>query len=357
MNILINAVGCVTGGAFVVFKELMEEAKDKLNQRNSRYTILISEYTFNRNKAFFQIDCIGVVKVVPNFFRIYGRIIFEIYILVNKWRYDYYFNLSNYGFPGGRISILYYHNPFVHKHENLFGLNGKSNIIKTLLLKTACSTHKYVIVQSMQLKLYFETFANKKVKIIHHKYKLYINEEIAISKKELQDMYGISSDYFIYPSSGFPHKNEHIFCKIAEFVNQKYPHLQFVLTTKASRLSNSKILNIGMVDRLHSLALIKYSLGVIFTSEEETLGLPLLEAIYYKKRCLVIRKEYSINIFGTKYSYLFDWDNATDSMDNSFVVALNYVRDCTALGDIDYAMSERETIYELFDRIIGKSND
>lgn len=327
MSTLVNALACNHGGSLILLKEYVSQCR-----KNDSITIIIpSEVKKEFEES--EIVLIAVNKLLRTYLRVFTELF---YIAFIQRRYKKYINISNYGITTNANSYLYYHNPHVHLNSALFGMNGKANIIKHLLFKNALRKSKKVFVQSDLIKEQISSrYGFVTDRIIKHHYKVLI-PTVGGSNK---------GGYYIYPSSGYDHKREDIFIQIAK--NHRGLIQRFILLTPnryhIEGLDDRLIIE-DFKQRNEVIEFMANSNGLVFTSESETLGLPLLEAVSLELPVFCQNEKFSQEIGGNDF-YYYERDDSIDDITSKFshfekvISSINY--------NVKYILNnKRVSIYE-----------
>ena len=126
----------------------------------------------------------------------------------------------------------------------------------------------------------------------------------------------IQKNKWFYPASGEPHKNHmlllDLFSSALKLNNEIKLYLTLRKNDKSTRLIMEKALNLGLTDSIVNLGWMDSNLkdielanseGIIFFSNFESLGLPMLEIIALKKRALILKSELSDELFEKGLTY------------------------------------------------------
>lgn len=132
------------------------------------------------------------------------------------------------------------------------------------------------------------------------------------------------SSYWLYPASGEPHKNHNLLIDIClkSIKDGGYPKIFITLDESArygseilKRIKDSNlsgnIVNISWLTADLKDYLLQNCFGVIFMSNFESLGIPLIESRKFRKRIICSKSEISKEILGNQIK-LFDLDSADD---------------------------------------------
>lgn len=123
---------------------------------------------------------------------------------------------------------------------------------------------------------------------------------------------------WFYPATGEPHKNHSLLFEMFAVALKARPHMKLVVTLPLGDVFTSKlvalsevlgiensVINVGWVHEDQKNYLLKTCSGVVFLSEFESLGIPLLEIRELGKAAIVIKSNASEYILGSG-PYIFD---------------------------------------------------
>ncbi len=123
--------------------------------------------------------------------------------------------------------------------------------------------------------------------------------------------------YWFYPAAFYPHKNHNFLVELAEKLKEN-SNIKIIITIsseskyqkdffnliKSKKLENI-LINVGWINQNLVYHYLFHSEGLIFPSTFESLGIPLLEALSFKKRIIAANIESSKEILGS-YAVYFD---------------------------------------------------
>ena len=129
----------------------------------------------------------------------------------------------------------------------------------------------------------------KKIKVIHlaHNTELF-REDISDT---LPPGLTLPKKYIYYPAASWPHKNHTRLIRAFSIVSKEYPDLRLVLSGLSKQSShtvdglisslglNAKVVQLGFLPREYLPYVYRHALALIFPSEFEGFGIPLLEAM------------------------------------------------------------------------------
>lgn len=295
MRIIINGMGCPVSGGRLVLEELIKTLPENYSAK-----VFIP---FKPPKKIKKIN----VEYVYRPHKIWGqflRPILEIHIYLSIFFgfSEFVINLSNYGFSKRNRSILYFHNPILldlHRKEG-FG-NGQGNFLVRFALHSSLKNSKLIIVQTNHVKNLIQNY------IDYYGVNL-IGEILVVKPSHILSMKKhkpkISSPYFklFYPAHNFPHKRLDL---AISAVHQLKSVKLFLTTNEKRELGNTIFL--GHIQYSEVKKHFSNSNALLFTSERETLGLPLLEALEYGLPAVLPNIPYAREIYGESGVYFEDF--------------------------------------------------
>ena len=295
-NILLNGIGCPIGGGRAVLQHLLNNVPSKIDVR------AILPYV----KKLGKFETPGNVKSSyfnHNLWGMYLRPFLEIQnnlgMIFNK--YDCIINISNYGLCFTHHQLLYIHNPFILDLNSIkhFG-GGHPNFLNRYALKTYLKNAECIILQTDHMFNNLVEFCDicniplpKNVKILKP-YPIIYNDFSKIIKP-----FKFS---FFYPTTNFPHKQTDLAINSIIYANKFNKDIGLSITKKTNiDLKGVKFL--GRIQPREVCSWFDASEALIFTSTRETLGLPLLEALYFGKPAVLPDLPYAREIYGEAAVY------------------------------------------------------
>ena len=294
MRVIINGLGCPhTGARFILDQVLLSTPPDV----QVTAFVPIVEY----GSGFQAPAHVRLIKLKHSIWGMYLRVFLEAYInlLMLLKRYDRLINLSNYGLCFSRNQILYIHNPLLLDMNAPTRLgNGNPNAPIRFALNTCLRNADCIFVQTehmyRQLQLYCTINSIRfpqSVQIFRPPLPLPSIDQIqeAISKTfEFQ---------LFYPASQFPHKRADLSIEATRLARKSNDQIGLNITIDP--LFHDEGINfLGPISRAEVYRHFKASDAMLFTSERETLGLPLLESIYFEKPAILPNKAYAREVCG-----------------------------------------------------------
>lgn len=296
MRVLLNGIGCPLSGGRAVLQQLLYNVPPNIKV----YAIL----PFVRGLGNFNIpDNIHPLYFNHNIWGMYLRPFLEIAVnlgLILR-KYNSIINISNYGLCFTNRQLLYIHNPFIldlnaHRH---FG-GGNPNVLNRFGLNTFLKKANCIILQTDHMYNNLKRYCNycnisfpSNVRVLKP-LPILLNKFPPINKEfEFQ---------FFYPSSDFPHKRTEL--AISSILRARKSDLSIGLGI--TTLNNRKVDGIRFVGSIQHRIVFSWlneSDALLFTSERETLGLPLLEALNFELPAVLPDLPYAKEIYGDAAVY------------------------------------------------------
>jgi glycosyltransferase involved in cell wall biosynthesis len=307
-KIIINGIGCGQFGSKVILDEILKNTPTQV-----KILAIVVKEKFNN-----QINFPKNIKFIMLRHEIWGmylRVFLELYInfLIAIKRYDQLINISNYGICLTKRQMLYIHNYNILNvdAEKIFG-RGNANVLNRLALNSFLKNADKIFLQTEHIYEQLTKYCKssnipfpKKVIILRTPYPTFEDlNESDIPKKTFKFQ-------FVYPASGFIHKRTELAIAGIKIARKKNKDIGLVITTNGADTIEEGVYHLGVVSRSQALQQFKISDALLFTSERETLGLPLLEALYYNKPAVLPNKPYAKEIFENTGIY-FGGDNEED---------------------------------------------
>jgi glycosyltransferase involved in cell wall biosynthesis len=307
--VLINGLGCAETGARIVLMEMVravppggryfllctcETASDLVKKRHGRlsedvYVLGLSHVIFGRWLR-------PIVELLIALFAVL-RIAKTVV------------NVSHYGICLGGDYVLYIHSPSILDIDSSTGwADGKPNFIKRVMLNTCMRRARLVVLQTrgmlVQLIKYCEAsgcpLPNNSV------LRPRVELPLGLSLKR------IFSFQLFYPTSRFAHKRADLAIAGAMFAHQLNADIGLAITVPRGDLAaSSGVYYIGAIDRASVYDWFSGSNALLFTSERETLGLPILEALECGLPVIAPRLPYAVELLGDAGCYFSDPDPAS----------------------------------------------
>ncbi len=294
MKVIVNGLGCTHTGSKFVMEQLLFSSPVDLE------ILAIIPIVKNIKPIEFP-KHIKQIKLVHRFWGAYLRPFLEIYlnILMAFKKYEVLINLSNYGFCFTKHQKLYIHNP------NILDISaprrigkGNANIFNRFALNTFLRHGQTIFVQTHHMYSQLMTYCNN--------YKIQTPAEVVILKPPFPNV-EIShpidfpkKNYefqLFYPASLFPHKRTDLAIDSIRIVRGSSKKIGLNITIEPEQGFDG-VSFLGQIERSDVYKQFLVCNALFFTSERETLGLPLLEALYFEKPAILPNVDYAREIYG-----------------------------------------------------------
>ena len=298
--LIINCLGCVDSGARIVAKRL---AETYLADETAIFFVANHRNDFPLNRANLRIY---VLK-----HSLWGRYLRPLYeLLINLtllFRFSrLHINLSHYGLCWFGKHRVYVHSPEIVSDNPQKGFSdGKINWFKTYCFKTCLTRAEKIFVQTQHMEQQVNKFYQANG--LKSKCCLLIRPQIRppenLYRKKKFDF------QFFYPVSDFAHKRAELAEESALQLNKMASKVGLVITTTGT--DEPGLAKVGKLPYNQAMSYLCSSDALLFTSSQETLGLPLLEALHYELPAVVPDLDYAHEIFGDAAVY-FSGDSPRD---------------------------------------------
>lgn len=307
MNILVLATAATEGGALTILNNLYEDVKSKENKDKWFFACSYTKLTDSEHIKILKYP--EAKKSWPN--RLYfDKVTLEKIVKDNN--IDLVLSLQNTLSKNPKLKqVLYMHQPlpFVERRYSIF--EDKTfwlyqNVIYRFI-KKSLKKSDLIIVQSQWMKdAIFERVQRERDSVVVS------HPQLDISK--LKKNNGDFSNRFFYPSGLYSYKNHKIILEALKSVNEKYSvdltlDVNDPYTKELSEIVERDSLSVNFLGSIpYSAVCERYaSSTLIFASEIETFGLPLLEARLSNSIVLALKTPFSKEILaGYKNAYLFE---------------------------------------------------
>lgn len=235
----------------------------------------------------------------------YFRILYELYVnfLLLTKRYDICFNFSNYGIGIFGKHLLYFHNQaLLELNINSGFAQGKPNVIKRWMLNGLLKRAKCIVLQADHV--------NNKLKEYCSNFNLtYPNNVIIVRPNPFLKSFSKKGEklfpfQLFYPSSNTLVKRDNLAVEAIEKYHKQNNRVGLVITS-GSAVIESKIgvSVLNWLSREEVSSQLSICDALLFTSESETLGLPLLESLFFEKPAVLPDLPYARDIYGDAAVY------------------------------------------------------
>ncbi len=297
--ILINALGCLETGARQVAIQLTNAFPP------TQKALLIVANTKD------DFEPPSNVKVIALNHTLFGRFLRPLTeVLINLLLFlpifDRYINLSHYGLCLFGKHRVYMHSlEMIHDNPARGFARGKMNPIKEYYFNTCLKHAEKFYVQAEHVKLILSQKSAKKrngssLPIL----KMRPDWNISLPSKGEAKIFGFQ---FFYPTSPFVHKRPDLAVAAIEEVSRAYNNVGLIITVPQAS-NNEYISYLGQTTHQRVLSILIESDALLFTSEKETLGLPILEAMKAGIPIIAPRLPYAEELLGEAGLYFKSGD-------------------------------------------------
>jgi len=294
-KIIINGIGCPYSGGYIVLQNLLNSIPIDyfvMAFLPKGKSVKIAKINGNNTKVYY-----FNIKYWSMLFRPFYEIIKLYFVIIRGYKQ---INISNYGLCLNNNNVLYIHNLNIIDLDVKTGFgHGNANVFTRFLLNNSIR-HSKVFVQSDHMAILLLNYMKKKK--IFNKNVITIKPILDIDvhlNKPIEKKYKYQ---FFYPASNFPHKNIDFALKCFSEVNSKSYDVGLLITSEKMMFS-SNISYLGQINYNEVINILNSSDFLFFSSERETLGLPLLEGILLEKPALLPNLAYAKEIYGDAAVY------------------------------------------------------
>lgn len=292
--ILVNAIGCKESGARIVAQNLCKsyEGDEKLF-----FIVANTVADFPSNER---------VKLLALSHPIFGRLLrpmYEVIILVislTPW-VKRVVNLSNYGLCFWSKQTVYFQNANLLEKGDAKFETGKSNIINRYLLKTCAKNAHKIVVQTAVVKRKLESVFGNALKA---------PVEICLPKVDLPEVVqntSLNSTFQgIYPTTNSEYKRNDL--AIGAYSTLKESHALYI-TISGESVHEGNVKKVGFLSQRELAEYYSKSDFLLFTSEVESLGIPLIESLSLGLPAVLPELDYSKEIYGDAAEYFSSFDS------------------------------------------------
>ena len=303
--VFINGLGCLESGARVVLRDLM-----RVYPADAPRGILVMPAGNRRD-----VDGLPAnVRVIALSHRVFGRWLRPLYEaaiwgLAKLGAFSSVVNLSHYGWcPGGNY-VLYFHNELLvaEGHDDALGRAGRPNGFKRWCLRTCLRRAKRVVVQTERVARRVREYAakqgiaNVQIEVVAPRC------DVEASGRQVATAAKAFPFTFFYPTSSFAHKRADLAIAGIVAANRRDPRVGLVITLPKPggdmAVAAACISYAGTLTTEQVIATYRSADALLFTSSNETLGLPLLEALEFRLPAVLPALDYARDVYGAAGSY------------------------------------------------------
>jgi len=297
---IVHGMGCVESGAKGVFLSFISA----IPQNGQRFVVICTSGL----KASVVHSCknkraVVVVGLNHSIFGRWLRLPFELLIAIAAMtRVIGVVNFSHYGLClGGAYSLFIHSEPLLDNFARRGWDSGRPNWLKILMLKSCLRSGSLVMVQTRHM--------SEKIKRFCFENEIPEAEVIVCRPKVVLKCIAPNRKIFpfqlFYPCSRFEHKRWDLAIEGVRLASRQCLEVGLVITTNG--ISDDRVYEIGTQTLDSAHAWLKCSDALLFTSERESLGLPLLEAIEGEIPVIAPRLSYAEELLGDSGVYFEDF--------------------------------------------------
>lgn len=293
MKITINGIGCNLSGG----KLVLEQFISSIPTSYTATAFVPNSYNVKEDN-----DSVKIKIISHKIFGKYFRPLYDVFISLYAkiFTSGLVLNLSNYGIPIFNREILYIHNPLLVDQAYYKKNTSFSVLYKKFAFLLSLKKAEIIIVQTDHMyKTLLSLMSMNNIPILDR----------VIVLKPLHEIINIVNDNkteesrfrLFYPASTFNHKRSDLAIDSVVAMGDSY---LLDITVDEEVFKDDK--NINLLGKIDYSDVIKYFNkcdALLFTSEKETLGLPLLEALSLSKPAILPNLPYAKEIYGDAAVY------------------------------------------------------
>lgn len=293
--VFINGLGCLESGARLVLRELLRNYP----VNGPRAWAVVPSC----NREDFR-DVPAQVRVVALSHGLVGRWLrpfFETWVWLcgRLGVFSRIVNLSHYGWcPGGHYTLYFHNDLFLARDADvLIGRRGRPDALKRLWFHGCLRRAERIVVQTEKTAEKMRAYAAAKgitlapVVVVAP---LPLTLPVAV-QREVPKRFAFQ---FFYPASDFAHKRVSLAIRGIARARASDPRIGLVVTGEPAVDDGAMIRRIGYVAHGQVLSELQASDALLFTSAQETVGLPLLEALALEKPAVLPALDYARDLYG-----------------------------------------------------------
>ncbi len=292
MKIIINAIGCVEGGSRLVLRELIQCAPGSI-----LFHVYLPLPKFD--PPILTVDNVKLKYISHSLFGRWGRLLFELWLWLcfKVFKADGIINLSNYGLCLSRHHVIYLHNSMLlHETAAQGWSHGRPNVLKRLAFNTCLARGESVYVQTDHMRKRVLAYAAK-YKLTPRKVGILCPRPAKVSPLGKQAK--TFPFQFFYPTTRFEHKKTGLAIQAITTASIPDADIGLVITLDSNGAAPGRSVHyIGEISYDQVIQYYGISDALLFTSIEESLGLPLLEALDFGLPAVLPNLEYAREIYG-----------------------------------------------------------
>jgi glycosyltransferase involved in cell wall biosynthesis len=301
--VFINGLGCLESGARLVLRELLR------GYPASGPKAWVVVPACNREDFTGLPEQVRVIALSHACVGRWLRPLFETFVwLCGKLGvFSRIINLSHYGWcPGGHYT-LYFHNDLLlgHADDVWVGHRGRPDALKRVWFHSCLRRAERIVVQTERTAEKMRAYAAAK-KIALAPLNVVAPLPLALPVVMPVGAMRRFAFQFFYPASDFAHKRVELAVSAIKLAHARDARIGLVVTSDAEVSDGPMIQRIGRITHAQALAELAASDALLFTSSQETLGLPLLEAMALGKPAVLPTLDYARAIYAEVGVYFED---------------------------------------------------
>lgn len=291
--ILVNALGCKESGARLISRKLCAEYRGA-----ERLFIIVANTASDYEPG-------NGVKLLALSHTLFGRYLRPLFELVIFFLSLFPFisvvvNLSNYGLCLGSKHRVYFQNSNLLEIQDTQLRTGRANFLNRFLLRSCVRNARKIVVQTAVVRSELETMFGRDLRA---------PVEVCLPKVVVPMMKDGDHRYFqfqgFYPTSTLAYKRNDLAVSSHRYLKEE---LGLVITIEPDEQDLENVHNVGVLEQSEVYRYYANSDYLLFTSEVESLGLPLLEAISLGKPAVLPDLAYCREIYDEAAVYFSDFE-------------------------------------------------
>jgi glycosyltransferase involved in cell wall biosynthesis len=306
MKLLLNFSGAGTGGSPVIARSIWS-----MLPKNGEVTVI------GPSPQTLGIDAGNVTWYLIDGQGFWARILDSMlaWYLLKTQAFTVYFHLTNYSLfrPSASVpkSILYVHDMLMIRDSPY---TGKRQRLKRLFFKYCAIGYSSIVVQTYHMKesvsALYPSLSNRIHVVLPRIDMVYQKDDRAKAGPVIG-----------YPSSGYDYKRNRLALRVFQTVRQRHPYAQCWLTGDKPSEQDG-IACFGFIARDKTLQMMQQSDVILFASEIESLGLPIVEALLAEIPVVASDLPYARELLGEAGYYVHS-DDPEDWVDTVFLALKN----------------------------------
>lgn len=301
--IVVNGMGCVESGAREVLLSFARVFSCNQSDTERVVVLCVPEVAGVLSRCS---KGLGHVTIFALSHRLWGRwlrLTLELALGAAAWlRVARVVNLSHYGWCfGGRYSLFFHSEVLLDDANNTGWSEGRANWLKSHLLLSCFSSARVLAVQTEHIASRINWYCKEK-RVATPVINIMIPKVNLVARQRTQKQFELQ---MFYPCSRFLHKRAELAVEATVAAAHRKKGLGLVITRTG--IDRREIRYVGSQKLSSAHRYLISSDAMLFTSERESLGLPLLEAIEAGVAVIAPRVDYAEEILGEAGIYFDCW--------------------------------------------------